>query len=77
MRIPGLDRMILAVVLCSATGSDATSQDGPRADRAGSAIEGLRASDVQVRRDAATRIRVSGRDLQREALPEMIRLLIE
>ena len=79
MRLPGWNRAILAVVvvtLCSSTAPTASSQDGPPADRARSAVEGLRAKDVDVRRAAANQVRLSGRDLQREVLPVMIDLLM-
>ena len=38
------------------------AQDGPPADRARSAVEGLRAKDVDARRAAANRVRLAGRD---------------
>ena len=77
MRLPGWNRAILAVAVVALGSSSASSQDGPPADRSGSAVEGLRAKDVNVRRDAANRVRLSGRDLQREALPVMIDLLMK
>jgi HEAT repeat protein len=77
VRISGLGRLALAAVLCSSTASAATPRGGPGTDGAGSAIEGLRAKDVAVRRDAANRIRTSDRNLQREALPVMIELVMK
>jgi len=79
VRLPGRDRAVLAVVvvaLCSSTARTASSREGTLADRARSAVEGLRATDVDVRRTAANQLRLSGRDLQREALPVLIDLLI-
>ncbi len=53
------------------------AQDGPRLDRSESVIANLRSKDVEVRRNAATRLRNSGRDVQRQALPILIDLLMK
>jgi HEAT repeat protein len=63
------------MVLCGSPAVRVEAQDRPAPDRAGSPIEGLRAKDVEVRRNAASQVRNSNTDLQREALPAMIDLL--
>jgi hypothetical protein len=73
----GWNLAILATVAVALGSSTASSQDGAPGDGARSAIEGLRARDVDARRAAANRVRLSGRDLQREALPVLIDLLMK
>src|SRR5690348_5829406 len=53
------------------------AQDATTRDRAGSPIASLKAKDMDARRGAATRLRLAGKDLQREALPVLIELLMK
>jgi HEAT repeat protein len=77
VRIGRLNRVLLAAALCGAAVSHGMGQDGPAPDPSGVQIEDLRADDADVRRDAANKIRAADRGVQREALPAMIRVLME
>jgi HEAT repeat protein len=72
VRICSLGSLALAAVLCSSTAADAA----PVADSA-AAIEGLRSKDLIARRDAASRIRIADRDVQQQALPVLIEILMK
>jgi HEAT repeat protein len=68
---------IRAIELVILLGSNALAQDITPADRSKSAIEGLRAKDVAARRGAANQVRLAAREVQREALPVLIDLLMK
>ena len=75
MWIRGLIRALLVIAACGPLATRGLAQDRPAPGRAESPIENLRAKDVDVRRDAAAKVRTSDRDVQRNALPVMIDLL--
>ncbi len=74
MRLNGSRRILLVFALCL---PPAAAQDGATAGRTGSPIANLKAKDLETRRDAANRMSRAKRDLQREALPVLIELLMK
>jgi HEAT repeat protein len=66
----------LAVAFGLITTSASRSQDGKAADSPGSPIAALRAKEVASRRAAANQVRDASRDLQRQALPVLIEVLM-
>jgi HEAT repeat protein len=72
MRLSGGNRVLLAIVAIALGSTTARSQDRTR-----SVVEGLQAREVDVRRTSANQVRLSARDLQHEALPVMIDLLMK
>ena len=77
MWIRGLIRALLAIAFCGPLSTRGLAQDRPAPARAESSIENLHAKNVDVRREAATRIRNSDRTAQRKALPVLIDLLMK
>jgi HEAT repeat protein len=75
VRIGYLNRAILMVAICGTPCARAMVQDRPAAENAESLIKNLQAESVDVRRSAATRVRIYDRIVQRQALPVMIDLL--
>ena len=73
--IRNLNPAFLAVAVCGFVAPGGMAQDRPARDRARQLIENLHAEKVDVRRDAATQIRPSDRNVQREALPALIERL--
>ena len=65
------------VAVCGPPAARGTAQDGPAPDRAESLIENLHAKNVDVRRRRGDQIRMSDRNVQRQALPVMIDLLMK
>jgi HEAT repeat protein len=63
---------LLAAVMSGPLATRCPAQDGPVAE---SLTKNLQAADVTVRREAAIRIRLSGRNVQRQALAAMIDVL--
>jgi HEAT repeat protein len=70
-----LNRALLAVAVCALPAPSVWAQDRPALDRAGPLIENLRAENVDVRRGAASELRMSDRNVQREAVPALIERL--
>ena len=68
---------VLMVAVCGSLTARVDAQNGPTPDRAKPLIENLRSKNVDVRRDAAWQIRVSERNVQRNALPVLIDLLMK
>ena len=75
--IRNFSRALLVAVVCGLPAARAGAQDGPAPDRALSLIENLRAQNVEIRRSAATAVRLSDRRVQRQALPVMIDVLMK
>jgi HEAT repeat protein len=70
-----LNRALLVLAICGLPTANALAQDGPARGRARPLIENLRAANVDVRRSAAAALRMSDRDVRREALVAMIERL--
>jgi HEAT repeat protein len=68
------NRALLVSVVCALP---VIAQDAKTAGRAGSPIANLKAKDLETRRNAATGLQLAGKDLQREALPILIELLMK
>jgi HEAT repeat protein len=68
---------VLVVAVCGLPVARIRAQNAPALDRARSPVENLRSKDVDVRRDAASQVRMSDRSVQRTALPVMIDLLLK
>lgn len=78
MRSTLLRWLLVTATACGLATPCGHAQDNAPPDPAGSSIEKLQAKGVEIRRDAAARIRASDRDLQRRALPALIdRLMSE
>jgi HEAT repeat protein len=75
--IRGLTRALLVIAICGPRAARGTVQDATTPARAESLIEDLRAKKVEVRREAAAKVRLSDRDAQRKALPVLIDLLMK
>jgi HEAT repeat protein len=73
--IRNLNWAVLAVAVCGPPATRVGAQVGPAPDHAGSLIENLRSENVEVRRNAATKVRLSDKDVQLRALPAMIERL--
>jgi HEAT repeat protein len=67
-------RVLLVFAICILP---ASAQDATTPDRAGSPIANLKAKELETRRDAANRLARARRDVQREALPVLIELLMK
>jgi HEAT repeat protein len=75
VRLRNLTWALLVVAACGPLATRGTAQDRPTPDQAASLIENLKAENVEVRRNAAARIRMSDTNVQRKALPALIALL--
>jgi HEAT repeat protein len=71
------NRLLLMVAVCGALVGRAQAQERTSPDRAASPIGNLQAKDLETRRNAASSLRSSSRDVQRKALPVMIELLMK
>jgi HEAT repeat protein len=71
MRIRNGIGPLLVVALLALPSAQGRAQDAP------GPLENLRDSNVEVRRNAAARLRLADRNLQREALPALIELLLK
>ncbi|AGA29590.1 HEAT repeat domain-containing protein [Singulisphaera acidiphila] len=77
MRIRGLSGILLVVSVYGPLAIRGMAQDGPTPGGSESAIEKLRAENVDVRRAAATQVRSADKSVQRKALPVLIDLLMQ
>jgi HEAT repeat protein len=67
--------VVLAVAICGLAVADSAAQEGAGRDHASSLIANLRAESVDVRRAAASQLRTSDRNVQRDAVPALIERL--
>src|SRR5262249_42594225 len=63
---------VLWLAACLGPAARGPAPDRPSPDRAHALIDGLRAEKVEARRDAAARLQLADRGVQREALPALI-----
>ncbi|WP_406700487.1 HEAT repeat domain-containing protein [Singulisphaera sp. Ch08] len=80
MRMPDLRDLLLLLLVVSGYEPLATrglAQDGPTPAGIESAIEALRAENVEIRRNAAIQVRLAAKSEQRKALPVLIDLLMK
>lgn len=77
MRKQHLNRVFLALAVCGTPSARSHAQEGPPPAPAESLLKDLRAENVDVRRASAAKLRMSGADVQRAALPVLIDLLMK
>jgi HEAT repeat protein len=77
VRIRTLNWAFVVVAAVGLLATRASAQNGSTAEFARSPVESLHAENVDVRRAAANKIRMSSRRVQRDALPAMIEVLMK